>query len=242
MRLSSSFVRGLFCSAALIVTLSTAKAFEGRIHMDMTSGKKHEKTSIDYAMKDGKMRMDPQSEGSRGGSTGIIVDMKAQEMIILMDHDGRRMFMRRPMGQGAPQARGRASETAAMSAPPVATGRTEKIAGYPATEYTAAGEKGETVELWLAEGLGPFMSFSGGSPMMGRGAQTARPTWWEGFVRDGGAFPMRVVTRDAKGVEQSRMEVTKIDKTSLPDSLFSTEGYSEFQMPGFGGGFNPFGR
>ena len=46
----------------------------------------------------------------------------------------------------------------------------------------------------------------------------------------------------ANGVEQSRMEVTNVDKTPLPDSLFSTAGYTEFQIPGFGGGFNPLGH
>ena len=49
---------------------------------------------------------------------------------------------------------------------------------------------------------------------------------------------MRVVNYSAKGVEESRMEVTKVEKTSLPDSLFSADGYSEFSM----GGFNPFKR
>jgi hypothetical protein len=51
-----------------------------------------------------------------------------------------------------------------------------------------------------------------------------------------------VITRDPSGTERTRFEVTKIEKTSLPDSLFSTEGYTEFQMPNLPGGLNPFKR
>jgi len=235
----SSFCRGLLVTALALVAftaVSAAESFEGRIHMDVTSSKKKEKMSLEYAMKDGKMRMDPQmgENQGRGGSVGIILDMQAKEMIMLMDMNGRKMFMRRPMPQPSAEQTAKVREGHPMSAP-VATGRTEMIAGYKATEYRTTTEKGEIVELWLAQGLGPYMSFSGGNPMMGR---SAPPAGWESFARDGNFFPMRMVMRDASGVEQTRMEVTSVDKTPLPDSLFSTDGYSEFQIPGFGGGFN----
>lgn len=237
---TSTLRRSLFATAFALVTLtvvSAAESFEGRIHMDITSSKKKEKMGLEYAMKDGKMRMDPQMEEQRGrGSVGIILDMQAKEMIMLMDMNGRKMFMRRPIPQPSAEQTAKVREGHPMSAPE-ATGRTEMIAGYKATEYRTTTEKGEIVELWLTKGLGPFMSFSGGNPMMGR---SAPPAGWESFARDGNFFPMRMVTRDADGTEKMRMEVTSVDKTPLPDSLFSTDGYSEFQIPGMGGGFNPF--
>jgi hypothetical protein len=240
---SSALRRGLFAAAFVLVSLtaaSAAESFEGRIHMDMTGGNKKEKMSIEYAMKDGKMRMDPQmgERHDRSGSMGMIVDMQAREMIILMDNDGKKMFMRRPIPQPTAEQTAKVREGHPMSAP-VATGRTEMIAGYKATEYRTTNEKGEIIELWLAKGLGPFMSFSGGNPMMGRGTP---PPGWENFARAGNAFPMRVVTHDADGTEKMRMEVTSVDKTPLPDSLFSTDGYTEFQMPDLGGMMNPFKR
>ena len=62
-----------------------------------------------------------------------------------------------------------------------------------------------------------------------------------GVLRDGNAFPMRVVSHGTDGGETMRMEVTKVDKSPVPASLFSTEGYSEFSIPGMGGGgFNLF--
>lgn len=241
MKLSvSSLCRGWLVTALAVLTLnavSAADSFEGRIHMDVTSGRK-EKVGIDYAMKDGKMRMDPQMDARHGGGgVGIIMNLPGQEMIILMNQGGQKMYMRRPIPQATPQAG--QHQGGKMPSPPVKTGRTETIAGYSATEYTTTTEKGEKVEFWLAKGLGPFMSMSGGNPMMG---QSQPPAGWETFARDGNAFPMRVVTYDSKGTEIARMEVTKVDKTSLPDSLFSTDGYSEFSIPGFGGGANPFKR
>jgi hypothetical protein len=244
MKTHPSFLRrGLLTVALSLITstaLSAADAFEGRIHMDLSSGKKKDKMTVEYDIKNGKMRMEPQlnEKHAGSGSMGIIVDPQAREMIILMDHDGQKMFMRRPMPQPGDSAVGHAVKEHQMSAP-VPTGRTEVIAGYPATEYRTTSNKGEEVDLWLASGLGPFMSFSGGNPMMGRGTP---PPGWENFARDGNYFPMRVVTHDASGAETARMEVTSVEKTSLPDSLFSTEGYTEFSIPGMGGtgGFNPF--
>lgn len=170
----SSLCRGLLMAALALVTItavSAAESFEGRVHMDMTSGKKKEKMSLEYIMKNGKMRMEPKMDEKHGGKggMGIILDMPAREMIILMDMEGQKMFMRRPIPQATAGQTTTAKEGHKMSAP-VATGRTEMIAGYKAAEYRTTGEKGEVIELWLAKGLGTFMSFSGGNPMGGRGA------------------------------------------------------------------------
>lgn len=235
------FRRGLFLTAFALVTsiaVSAAESFEGRVHMDVTTTKKKEKMGLDYSMKDGKLRMDPQMPEHRGGAgmggMGMIFDMQAREMIILMDMQGRKMFMRRPIPQPTAEETAKARENGHKMSPPEATGRTEMIAGYEAKEYRMTSEKGEVIEMWLAKGLGPYMSFAGGNPMGGRGAP---PAGWESFAKDGNAFPMRVVTHGKDGGETMRMEVTSVEKTSLPDSLFSTDGYTEFSMPGgmFGG-------
>jgi len=233
---------GLLLTALALVTgtaVSAAESFEGRVHMDVTSGKKKEKMGMEYVMKNGKMRMEPKMDAKKGGNgaMGIILDLPAREMIILMDMDGQKMFMRRPIPQPSAEQTAKVKEGHGMSAP-VVTGRTEVIAGYTATEYRTTSEKGEVIELWLAKGLGPFMSFTGGNPMGGRGAP---PPGWENFARDGNYFPMRVVTHDTGGAETARMEVTSVDKSPVSDSLFTTDGYTEFSIPGMGaGGFNPF--
>ena len=238
----STLCRGLLLAAFACVSLSASAAgFEGRVRMEITSGKKKDRMEMDYVMKGDKLRIEPQMDGrgEHAGAMGMIMDMQAREMIILMDMEGRKMYMRRPIPQPTEQTT-KSRDEHQMSAP-VATGRTEMIAGYKATEYRTTSNKGEVIELWLAKGLGPFMSMSGGNPMTGRGAP---PPGWENFARDGNMFPMRVVSHDTKGAETTRMEVTRVEKGPVSDALFSPEGYSEFSMPGFGGagGFNPFKR
>jgi hypothetical protein len=239
----STLCRSLLLAAFAYVSLSaTASGFEGRVHMEMSSDKKKDNMEMEYVMKGDKLRIEPQlhERNGRAGAMGMIMDMQAREMIILMDMDGRKMFMRRPMPQTVTDNVARNAQEHHVAAPQP-TGRTEMIAGYKATEYRTTTDKGEVVELWLAQGFGPFMSMTGGNPMTGRGAP---PPGWENFVRDGNYFPMRVVSHDKKGNETMHMEVTRVEKGHVDDSLFSTEGYSEFQMPGFGGtgGFNPFKR
>jgi len=265
---ASKLSRGLLATAFALVTLTAAAAtFEGRVHMEMTSGKKTEPMGIDYAIKNGKMRCDMgpstarsgedagakatakrdddekdrvsarRKHGRRGGEGmgGMIMDFERKEIIILMENDGEKMFMRRSMAKPMEEAAGKEHGEHA----PVATGRTEVIAGHQAAEYVYTDDKGEITNLWLAKGLGTFMFPAAQGPMGGRGAASPE---WEKLARDGGFFPLRVVGHDAKGNEKMRMEVTKIDQTPLPDSLFSTDGYTEFQMPDFGGGMNPFKR
>jgi hypothetical protein len=242
---------GLFAAvfAVAATALSAADSFEGRVEMKITDTKSGGAHVINYALKEGKLRMDfpknPSGRDNGGGSGGMIVDMAKREVLVLMEMpDGesggvRKMYMRQPMPQpGETPPGGRPAEAAPISEP-VATGRTEVIAGYTATEYKVTGKNGEVSELWLAKGLGTFMFPAAQNPM-GRGRSANASPAWEKLVRDGGFFPLRVITRDAGGAEKMRMEVTKIEKTSLPDALFSTEGYTEFQIPGFGGGLNPF--
>ncbi|MBS0663885.1 MAG: DUF4412 domain-containing protein [Verrucomicrobia bacterium] len=237
--LRPSFCRGLFLAAFSVViatALSAADAFEGRVYMQLTSGKRKEPTSVTYAIKPGKLRFDTtageaSSRRRGGGATSMIMDLPNREMIMLMDHDGQKMFMRHPMpdASAAPAAERAGREVAA----PVATGRTEMIAGYEASEYKWTSPRGEIHEMWLAKGLGTFVfPAASGGPMGGRGGSPSPE--WEKIARDGGFFPLRVVTRDAGGTETARMEVTKIEKGSLPDSLFSTDGYTEFKMPDMG--------
>ena len=95
--------------------------------------------------------------------------------------------------------------------------QTEKILGYTATKYLVT-DKTSKSEVWLAEGLGTFMGMSNRNPMAGgRGAGSAAPGW-ERALEGKELFPLRIVGLDKAGKENSRMEVTAIDKATLPDS------------------------
>ena len=61
---------GLLLTALALVTgtaVSAAESFEGRVHMDVTSGKKKEKMGMEYVMKNGKMRMEPKMDAKPPG-------------------------------------------------------------------------------------------------------------------------------------------------------------------------------
>ena len=249
--LRHSLFAAVFVLAA--TALSAADSFEGRVEMKITEPGRGGSHVINYALKEGKLRLDfpKNSSGSDngGGSGATIVDFAKREVLILMEMPDResggvrKMYMRQPMPQPGETPPGGSPAEAAPLSEPVATGRTEVIASYTATEYKVTGRNGEVSEIWLAKGLGAFMFPAAQNPM-GRGRPANASPAWEKFARDGGFFPLRVITRDAGGAEKMRLEVTKIEKTSLPDALFSTEGYTEFQIPGFGGGLpgglNPF--
>jgi hypothetical protein len=90
--------------------------------------------------------------------------------------------------------------------------------------------------MWLAEGLGTFMAFNQ-NPMGGaRGGST--PPAWERALAGKELFPLRVAGKDKAGKESFRMEVTAIEKTSLPDSMFTPPaGYQKLDMGGMMKGF-----
>jgi hypothetical protein len=52
---------------------------------------------------------------------------------------------------------------------------------------------------------------------------------------------MRIVMKNAKGT--TKMEVTSVEKASLPDSVFAPpEGWQKIDLGGMMGGFMPGGR
>jgi hypothetical protein len=123
------------------------------------------------------------------------------------------------------------------------TGTTEKILGYDCVKYLVK-DKNTTTELWLTEQLGAFMGFATGGPMGRRGSAPAAPGWEEA-LKGKDFFPMRVVSTEG-GKEVGRIEVTAVEKKSLPDSLFTVpDGWQDMgaMMRGMGApGQFPGGR
>lgn len=219
-----------FALAAVIAVAATA--FEGRVSLGMKSGRDKEQV-IDYAMKEGFVRMEPKS--AEAGGSAMIMDWGRQQMIMLMPEQ--HMFMVMPLKAPLERAAARAQnpETKVEK-----TGRTETILGYLCEEYVTT-ERGETTEMWITDQLGSFAGLGGGNPMAGMmgGGAAAKPAaggWEQALKGRPGAFPLRVVSRDGKGRETFRLEAKKIEPGSLPDSLFAPPaGYQKFSLPGFGG-------
>lgn len=205
-----------------------AANFEGKISLAVTA--ERERTmNMDYSLKGQKVRMDMNSEGDL---VSTIMDLGKMEMLMLMPDQ--QMYMVMPMNQKVEQAMEKAGvDTADVEV----TGKTESILGYKCNQILVK-DKGLVTEMWVAEGLGAFMGLAGGNPMGGGMMGGGKPASakWEAALKGKGGFPLRVITRDAKGKVSFKMEATKIQPGALPDSQFTAPaGYQKFSMPGMGG-------
>ena len=218
-----AMIAGLvFASAALV-----AAPFEGKVNFTLTSGRSQPQ-QLSYQMKGGKIRVDLPGQTMMGG---MIIDPAAKKTTVIMT--GQQMYMEMAM----PDVVAQAAEAKPGEAKLEKTGEKEKILGYDAEKYIAT-FKNEKTELWLAEGIGTFMSPGAGNPM-GGGPGGGGPGLqaWEKALAGKELFPLRVIGKDL------RMEATAIQKQSLPDALFTPPaGFQKFDMgammpgglPGFG--------
>ncbi|HYP17718.1 MAG TPA: DUF4412 domain-containing protein [Opitutus sp.] len=214
---------GLFAHSA-----AGASTFEGRLKMQMQSGK-NESTVLSYAMKGQRLRMEiPAGEQQMVG----LLDWDKREMSMLMP--GQQMYMvielkDVPLMDEAQ----RAQETSTLEK----TSETATIVGREATKYIARDGKNVT-ELWLTTGLGSWFSMSGGSPM-----KPKKLSDWEKEVIAKGLFPLRMVAYDKKGKPNVHMEVVELTPQKLDDSLFvPPPGYSRFSMGGLLKGLSGAGK
>jgi hypothetical protein len=205
-----------------------AAPFEGKVNFKMTSeGKPQEMV---YNIKGDKIRLEMPGVKGMGG---MILDTAKKETTMIMDDQ--KMYMTMAMPE-ATDARGGKNDEATLEK----TNETEKILGYTATKYIST-HQGTTTEMWLAEGLGTFMSFNNSNPMGGgRRGGGAAPQAWERALAGKELFPLRVVGKNKSGKESFRMETTAINKQSLPDSMFAPPaGYQKFDMGGMMKGMMP---
>lgn len=206
--------------------------------MTISSSSSNAPQSLNMSLKEGYMRTDiSNGKGALGAS---IMDMKNMQMIILMPQQ--QMYMVQPIPQ--PNAAGRPAGAAAGQ-PSTGnaeslqdTGVKETILGYVCTKYTVTGKNG-TAEIWVTDQLGSFFGMPHGGPG-GPGGRSQPPQEWENALKGGNFFPMRVISNNGKS--NFKMEVTAIDKTSLPDSLFQAPaGWRKFDMGAMMGGMMPGG-
>lgn len=233
-----------FIAATLlgVVGSQSASAFEGRLDMQITNPEKNNESIVmHYAVKGQKVRIDLPMQGhgrNQNGSAATVIDNDTHEMVMLIDSgDGHKMAMRHQITPPtAKQGQAGAADLKDVH-PPVPTGKTDTILGYPVSEYKMTDKDGNVIDMWLAKGLGSFMNPGSGNPFArGRNA-AALPSEWQNFAETAGAFPMRMTIFNKKNKLTMKMEVTKLEKGNVPDSAFSSEGYQEMHMPSFGGMF-----
>lgn len=217
----------IVCVALAPVTV-TAAGFEGRVAFKMSSAR-GQPQELSYQIKGDKIRVEMPGQKAMGG---MIMDLTRKETTMLMDEQ--KMYMTMAMPEPAAAGQGKKGEDATLEK----TGEKETILGHAAEKYVATSAEGKT-DLWLAEGLGTFMMARGGGPMGGKRGGDA-PQAWERALAGKELFPLRVVGHDKDGKESFRMEVTALEKKSLPDTLFTPPaGYQKFDMGGMMKGMMP---
>lgn len=238
-----------------------AAPFEGKVTLTMTSKSKPQ--NLDYSIKGQKLRIDinvsdtdaseesettapkkhdrksKKKSSSKSQTISTIMDTGKMEMLMLMPEE--KMYMVMPIKQPVQKAMEKQTGT---NQEVESTGKSETILGYKCDQIIAKDkEKGTVTELWVASGLGVFMGLgnSGGGGGMFGGHKSASSEKWEEALKGKGGFPMRVITRDAKGTETFKMEATKIEPGAQPDALFVPPAdYQKFQMPDMGSMMNQF--
>jgi hypothetical protein len=201
--------------------------------MQVTTASKDGPQAFTYSIKGDLVRIDV---NTARGQAGMIMDMKNHQMIILMAQQ--QMYMIQPMGlnPGNPQASPSGAPAAHTAGAPANgsftnTGIKEDILGYSCTKLIVSSEKG-TADIWVTDQLGNFAGLMQG----GFGRRQQPPAEWENALKGVGFFPMRVVNTLKDG-KVFKLEVTAVDKESLPDSLFSPpEGWRKFDMGAMMGG------
>jgi hypothetical protein len=229
-RAAMKLIPALIPVCALLLTGAVkAESFEGKLTMTITNAdSKNPAQPIDFSLKEGYMRTDINTGKN---TASMIFDMKNQQMIILIPQMQKYMVQSMAQNQtsGQPPASGMPSSASnGNGASFQDTGTKESILGYECEKYLITG-KNETSEIWLTSDLGSFMGFYHGGGPGGRGSPQAQQ--WESVLKGKNFFPMRVLTRTSKGL--TKMEVTAVEKKSLPDSLFAPpDGWQKFDMGG----------
>jgi Domain of unknown function (DUF4412) len=204
-------------------SLAILDGFEGEISMSARGkfgGKQAATvpTSFTLHVKDGKFRVDlPASLADAQGigkayalvapaDKKLYLVMDAKQQVILVDFD---KFAQQ--AKAFTDARRHSAAGTADVANLQKTGKTDTVAGYKCEIWHITQAKSST-DLCIAEQGTSWFHL----PLSGLPAELA----WATEITDGKHFPLRLVMSD-NGVEEGRLEVTRIQKQSLPASEFA---------------------
>lgn len=217
--------------------------FEGEIGIAAKSTKdKVPSAPITVFIKAGKLRFDmPKPEG-RPPTKGYIVINAQEKKSIIVDDDKRTAMvfdvskLQQQLGQfGVPTT---PQTAAATQTPPkiTKTGHTDTVAGYLCEDWDIQSNDGKRARVCVSEGAASWLDVVSH-------AVPGNLMWAREFL-NGQKFPLRVIAFETDGTERDRIEVTKLEKKPLAETLFVVPtGYRtidlEQMMNGLMGGMPP---
>lgn len=206
--------------AAASANLSVLDGFEGEVNLT-AKGKLGGKqstvsapTELALLVKDGKFRFDL-PEGLAGaqqlGKAYVLVTPADKKLYAVMDAKKQAVLVDLDKFAAQAKAFGAAPTKAGGAANPAQitkTGKTDTVAGYTCEIWHIVSEK-SVGDLCIAEQGTSWFHL----PLSGMPAEYA----WASEIADGKHFPLRFISSE-NGVEQGRVEVTRIQKKALPPS------------------------
>jgi hypothetical protein len=192
-----------------------SQAFEGKINIKLVNDE--EVSTMDYLVKGNKIRMEMKSEEGEGEAV-MITDMQDLKMIILMAEE--KMYMEYPIKEAIEEQK---DDIQSEMGKIRLTDETKTINGFNCQKLDYEDDK--NIESWITKDIGTLMLYE--NPMGGN----EMPEWYSDFA-DEGFFPILVIEKDDSGEEESRWEVTSVEKKSLSDDLFiPPAGYQKMEIP-----------
>jgi hypothetical protein len=201
--------------------------FEGEITSKLTNASTPGKPQmITFGIKKPKYRMDMTDATAPAPQMGsVILDVPTKQGWLLIHPQKLAMPLDLTKPMAAPQMPGGAPKapTHAPSTPPKVdkTGKKDTVAGYSCEIWNITSE-GKLSEVCMAENLTWIDMGDIGfqNPTVAISAATT----------GGNHFPLRVITHDAAGKEEMRMEAQKVEKKKLDDTRFVPPAdYKQFQ-------------
>ena len=218
--------RLLAVSLLLAATLPLAYAFEGKVSLTMTV-ERGDTMAIAYSLKGQKVRTELSAQGHQFAS---ITDLTKRETVML--RPVQRQYV--VVSLEPPIDSDRLVRDSDMATADIkATGKAATILGYQCHQILVNDHRTVT-EVWVTKELGAFVGMGQGPIPMGGtfgGNNPAIGHVWEEMLKTKGGFPLRVISRDRTGKQTFKLEATKIEPGSLPDSLLTPPaGYKKFDL------------
>jgi hypothetical protein len=202
----------LFFVSLIMLTGTVAAQFEGQIDMKFTTANKDGsgefKTFLSKAGTLGEMKI--QAKGSP-------IDMKilfktASPDMMYMINDAKKAYTEIDMKKNNERSDKMKDEKYTVKKLP-----NEKIMGYDCKHVVLTDEKGSEMEFWTNKDVADYQAFA---KLMSN--QNPRTSSFEKALKESGAegLPLKMIARGKDGKDNMTMEVTKVEKKSLPASTF----------------------
>lgn len=220
----------IFAVLALLLPVAAQAQFEGVIDMKMTMFSDEKPKDIFYTISvqdhNLAMTMKGMTETGEKGEKGRFI-FRGDSKVLWILSDESKSYMEISLKDE--QKRKRSEKAAKPADLGRRTGKTETILGYPCEEWIVEEkENDEVTHVWATSKLGGVYEWMMQSmkDAGGPGAADDMEGWEKDFVARH-LFPLKVITKEGGKVTQQQ-EVTRIEKTSVPKSMFEApEGYTK---------------